>query len=1101
MYRIILYLSIMVVISGCSNDNSEADHLFILLDPQETGIKFSNDLTFDRDFNIYTYRNFYNGGGVAIGDINNDSLPDVYLTANMGPNKLYLNKGNLKFEDITDKAGVAGTRTWSTGVTFVDINGDNYLDIYVCNSGDPGGKEKQNELFVNKGDGTFEEAASRYGIDDQGYSTHAVFFDYDKDGDLDLYLLNNSYQAIGSFNLRRNQRGIRDQEGGDKLYRNDGKTFTDVSEQAGIYGSVIGFGLGVTVGDINMDSWPDIYVSNDFFEKDYIYINNGDGTFSEDMESYLSSISVASMGADMADINNDAKPDIFVTEMLPGEDRRLKTKTTFEDWDKYQYSLKNDYYHQFTRNMLHINNGDGSFTELGRYADVYATDWSWGALISDYDNDGLKDLYITNGIYQDLTDQDFLNYISNEEVMKSMVEGNKVNYEKLIEVIPSEKISNYAFRNQGPSGFKNVAGKWGLDTPSYSNGAAYGDLDNDGDLDLIVNNVNMPLFFYRNNGTENNFIQFSLEGKGNNTRAIGSKVYLYTTTGLQYQEYMPMKGFQSSMDYLIHFGVGTGVQVDSVVIHWPDDQKQIILNPEINKRHYLSQPESGKSFAASDKSYKAILREVSSTISIPFKHNEKPYVDFDRDRLLYLMRSTEGPFIITEDFNGDRREDIFIGGASGQGPTLLLQDGQGQFKPSQESFFESDAENENLHLSASDFDGDGDIDIYATSGSMEFSRHSSGLRDKLYINEGRGRFSRSTHSFLPSTFINTSAVAAEDFDGDGDIDLFVGERMKSQSYGVPADGFLLENSGDGSFNDVTSQKASGLKAIGMIRDATWSDIDNDGVNDLIVVGEYMPIKIFKNTRDSLIDITDKMGLKNSEGWWNTVEVVDIDQDGDLDIIAGNHGTNSRFKSTIDHPVCMHVNDFDKNGSIEQIICVYEGDKSYPLALRHDLIKQLPYIKKRYLSYKDYANQTIEDIFTPEERKNMITLYARELRTSLYLNNGKTFIRKELPPEMQYAPIYALHIQDINGDGNLDLLAGGNLYKVKPEIGRYDSTRGITLLGKGNGDFEYLSNVQSGFTVDGEIRDIDTITIKNKEYIIVTRNNDTVKIFETDQIDS
>ncbi|NNF32878.1 MAG: VCBS repeat-containing protein [Saprospiraceae bacterium] len=1101
MYKKILYLSILLIIVGCSSDNSDAEQLFTLMDSGKTGIKFSNDLTFDRDFNIYTYRNFYNGGGVAIGDINNDSLPDVYLTANMGPNKLYLNKGNLRFEDITDEAGVPGTRTWSTGVTFVDINGDNYLDIYVCNSGDPGGEEKQNELFINNGDGTFKEAAAQYGIDDQGYSTHAVFFDYDKDGDLDLYLLNNSYQAIGSFNLRRNQRGVRDKEGGDKLYRNDGSNFTDVSEQAGIYGSVIGFGLGVTVGDINMDSWPDIYVSNDFFEKDYIYINNGDGTFSEDMESYLSSISVASMGADMADINNDAKPDIFVTEMLPGEDRRLKTKTTFEDWDKYQYSLKNDYYHQFTRNMLHVNNGDGSFTELGRYADVHATDWSWGALISDYDNDGLKDLYVTNGIYQDLTDQDFLNYISNEEVMKSMVEGNKVDYEKLIEVIPSERISNYAFHNQGASGFRNTAEEWGLNTPSHSNGAAYGDLDNDGDLDLIVNNVNMPLFFYRNNGTENNFIQFSLEGKGGNTRAIGSKVYLYTTAGLQYQDYMPMKGFQSSMDYLIHFGVGIGVQVDSVIISWPDDQLQTILNPEVNKRHYLSQPGNGLKFTVSEIDLQGILSDVSSNFSIPFKHEEKPYVDFDRDRLLYLMRSTEGPLLLTEDFNSDGREDIFVGGASGQSPALLLQDRQGQFNLSQTSFFEDDAENENLHLSSGDFDGDGDFDIYATAGSMEFSGQSSGLRDKMYINEGKGQFARKTNSVLPGTYINTSAVAVDDFDGDGDLDLFVGERMKSQSYGVPADGYLLENSGNGNFTDVTSQKASGLKAIGMIRDATWADIDSDGVNDLVVVGEYMPIKIFKNIRDSLVDITEDMGFENSEGWWNTVEVVDIDKDGDLDIIAGNHGTNSRFKSTIDRPVCMHVNDFDLNGSIEQILCVYEGDRSYPLALRHDLIRQLPHIKKRYLSYKEYANQTIEDIFTPEERKNMITLFARELRTSLYLNDGGTYIRKELPVEIQYAPVYALHIQDINGDGNLDILAGGNLFRVKPEIGRYDSSRGITLLGKGDGNFEYLPNAQSGFTVEGEIRDIDTITIRNKEYIIVTRNNDTVKIFETGQIES
>jgi hypothetical protein len=1085
-----------------------ANSLFTLLPSTVTNVDFVNRLDFDRQieskFNIYTYRNFYNGGGVALGDINNDGLIDLFLTSNMESNVLYLNQGNFKFEDISEKAGIKGKGKWSTGVSMVDVNGDGFLDIYVCNSGNLPGDNKRNELFVNNGDLTFTERAKEFGIDNKGYSTHGAFFDYDRDGDLDLYLLNNSSRAIGSFDLKNNIRFERDSLGGDKLFRNDSNKFTDVSKEAGIYGSIIGFGLGVTVGDINQDGWPDIYVSNDFFERDYLYLNNQDGTFRETLTEMMPSISAASMGADMADINNDHYPEIYATDMVPEHNRRLKTKTTFDNWEGYKSAAENGYYYQFTRNMLQLNNSDGTFSEIGRLAGVSSTDWSWGALILDLDNDGLKDIFVANGIYKDLTDQDYIQFFSNRDMIMSIISGNKVDYKTLIESIPSVKIPNYAFKNLGNYMFQNMAESWGLATPSHSNGSAYGDLDNDGDLDLVVSNVNMPLFIYRNETNQkypgNHYLKFILNGEKGNTGAIGARVTSIHKGKITYSEQIPTRGFLSTVDSRPNLGLGPLTLVDSVIVEWPDNRVTLLTNVKTDQSITLYQRDAvvGKGWESRKPLViKSFFQELKASPILDYVHTESNFNDFERESLLYHMLSTEGPGMCKGDVNGDGLEDIYICGAKGQAGALMIQRNDGSFRKSSERAFEEDKVSEDVDCEMFDADCDGDLDLYVASGGNELPESSSGLADRLYLNSGKGQFIRSLQVLPAGKFESTSCVRAADFDKDGISELFVGIRIKPFLYGVPVNGYILENDGKGHFSDVTPKIAPELTRIGMIRDMLWEDVDGDTDLDIILAGDWMPLKIFINENGGFIEKKDAFSSEKTNGWWNCLASGDFDSDGDIDFVAGNLGLNSRFKASMEKPVSMYVNDFDLNGRAEQIICVFDGDTSYPLALKHDLVQQIPALGKKYPTYNSYKNQKITDIFSEAQLKGSIHLDAYLMETSLFLNDGTgSFKRENLPVQVQFSPVYAVKTGDFDGDGYTDLIFGGNLYNVKPEIGRYDASYGTFLRGDGKGGFTFVPAAVTGLRFRGEIRDISELMTTSGKLLVVARSNDSVQVFKT-----
>ena len=1097
---------------------SAGNQLFTRMPPSYTGVTFENRIVESADFNVFTYRNFYNGGGVATADLNGDGLPEIVMTSNQDGPRLYLNQSKFRFRDVTNESGIRykGRGSWATGVTIADVNGDGRLDIYICYAGNGPRALRANELWINQGTGPdgvprFREMAKEYGIADEGYSTQAVFFDYDRDGLLDLFVLNNSPRPVSSFGAR-NTRKVPSEYGGDKLYHNVGGHFVDVTAKAGVFSSEIAFGLGVVATDVNKDGWPDLYVSNDFFEHDYLYINNGNGTFTESIEREMPLISYFSMGLDVADVNNDGWPDVYTTDMLPEDEYRLKSTTSFEAWDVYLTKVKNDFHHQFSRNMLQLNNGDGTFSDIGQLAGVARTDWSWSALIADFDLDGYKDIYVTNGIPRDMTSQDYIAFLVDKS-NETRAEGKTADFLQLTRAMTSTRLPNYAFHNNGGVGggagmtFTNLSSAWGLSTPSFSSGAAYADLDGDGALDLVVNNSNDTAFVYRNNARalegKNHYLQVKLEGTPPNRFAIGATVALIAGSGkreagsaqapqTQYQELEPTRGFQSSVDYVLTFGLGARDTVDTVRVTWPDGKVTTRAKVAANERITVRESDARPAPAAAERA--PLLHDVTDSLGLNFVHRENEFVDFDRERLLLRMLSTQGPFIAAADVNGDGLDDMFIGGAKNQPGKLLIQDRDGSFTSSSDKVFEEDAISEDLGAVFFDANGDGFPDLYVVSGGSEYSEGAPALQDRLYLNDGRGNF-RKAQNALPREAISGSRVVAADFDGDGAIDLFVGGRVVPGHYGIDPPSMLLRNDGKGHFIDVTARVAPELTHLGMVTDAIWRDLDGDGRPELIIVGEWMPVTIFHNDGGRKLTRVKAPGLEKSNGWWNRVIAGDFSGNGRVDFLVGNLGLNTRLHATDKEPLTMYVKDFAHTGFLQQVTAIYNQGVSYPLPLRDDLAASIPALESRYPTYKDYARASMADVLAGLDTSGMIVKQAFTFASSLVRNNGDgSFTLIPLPAEAQFAPVYGLLATDVDGDGKLDLLLAGNFSAVKPEIGSMMTSYGLVLRGNGRGAFTPLRTSESGFLVPGEARDIQRVRTARGDLYVVSRNNDRALAF-------
>lgn len=1106
---LMVFLGCIVSCEGVLEKPGDKKPIFELVDAKTTGIVFENSLTYNEEFNVYLYKGFYNGSGVGLGDLNDDGLLDIFFSGNQVDNKCYLNKGDFKFEDVTAITGLASPNVWSTGVSIIDVNGDGKLDVYVCKAGKPDGKNRHNELFINQGNNaegipTFEESAEQYGINDLGLSVHATFFDMDKDGDLDMYLLNNSiYPNEIVLDSGHELRQSRDKEESNKLYRNDGSIFTDVSEESGIYGSVIGYGLGVSIGDVNRDTWPDIYVANDFFERDYLYINNGDGTFTEELEAMVPEISQGAMGVDISDMNRDGYPDIFVTEMLPKGDARKKTKVVFDSWDTYKLKEGKGYHRQFPRNSFQVNQGKFSdsnktfFSEVSRLSGVDATDWSWGVLLADFDNSGQKEIFVTNGIFKDLTDGDYINFYSNSEEIKQSFREKGTVITELIDLMPSVPLSNHMYTGGQDLSYRETGSEWGIGDPGFSTGSAYGDLDNDGDLDLVVSNINGPPFLYRNSSSDNNhhFLNVSLTANGLNTHAIGSQVTLWADGQQYFQELYPIRGSMSTVDNRLHFGLGNKDHIDSLSIVWPNGAMEMAYDFKVNEFLHFKQPKGTSQTKLPETNPNTNRRfiDVTKEFHIPFRHRENSFVDFNNDKLLYHMISNEGPKLAVSDVNNDGYEDFYVGGAKGYPGVLYFGDSLEKFTASQQVVFEQGKESEDTDAVFVDLDNDGDKDLLIASGGYEFSSASFALADRLYLNDGKGNFTKS-NSF-PSKLGSTSCLAVSDYDNDGDMDIFVGGRVVPLAYGIPANSYLLQNDGTGDFVDITADRAPGFLELGLVTDASWYDYDQDGDDDLFICGEWMPIRGFRNDGGKFVEVTEDLGLKNTNGFWNTLAVADLDNDGDMDMVAGNLGLNTQFRTSLEKPVSLLINDFDKNGKIDHIITVFDGDRAFPIATKSEITAQLPYLLKKYLHYDDYKEKTVTDIFTKDQLDGSLTLNVFETASVALFNENSRFKVKRLPTQAQLAPIYGILIQEIDENGTMEILSGGNQYRAKPQVGIYASSYGNLIEVGKDGNMNILENRDSGFFVQGEIRDIKPIQIAGEKYILVARNDDSLKIFK------
>jgi hypothetical protein len=1094
---------VALALIGCERASTTSERpLFELLAPSATGVSFANKLP-ETGFNIVTYLYYYNGGGVAVGDVDGDGLPDLYFTSNIGPNRLYRNKGNYQFEDITDKAGVADPDGWKTGVTMADVNGDGKIDIYVSGV-DYLTMHGRNVLYINNGDGTFTDRTKEYGLEHVGYSTQAVFFDYDGDGDLDMYLLDHSTHSQRA--LESDNQSASGPRTSDRLFRNDGGHFTDVTEQAGLHDGIDGYGLGIVVSDFNFDGCPDIYVANDFQGDDYLYFNNCNGKFTESIATATGHTSRFSMGVDAADFNNDGRTDIVTLDMLPEREDILKTSANAESFNLYNLRLRAGFHPQFARNNLQLNRGMGKFSEIGYLAGMSATDWSWSPLFADLDNDGWKDLYITNGIYRRPNDMDYISYVGNEAIQTALARGDSAANMSVLRHMPQVPLPNYAYRNNRNLTFTNVAEEWGLAQPGFSNGAVYADLNNSGSLDLVVNNINAPASIYRNHSREinkNHFLVVRLQGSGANTGGIGTRVELHQNGATQVLEQEPTRGFLSSVDPRLHFGLGASNRVDSLTVIWPNHRFQTLTNLTGDTTITVSQKDATQTYqypgVASGRRQRTVaaqplFSDITAKTGVSFKHEENNFVDFNREPLMPHLLSTEGPALAVGDVNGDGLDDFYVGGAKWQPGKLFVQQSNGTFRSTNQAALAADSLNEDVDAVFFDANGDGYQDLFVVSGGNEFWGNEDALRPRLYLNDGHGNFQKAKDA-LPDIFENGSCVVAGDFNGDGSPDLFVGSRVVSRNYGVIPKSHLLENDGHGHFTDVTLERAPELSEAGMVSSAAWTDYDHDGKLDLVVVGEWMPVRVFHQENGKFVDRTKEAGLSDTNGWWSSVTAVDLRGTGRQDLVLGNLGLNSYLRASRKEPARLYLNDFSHTGGLEQILTFYKNGVSYPLAGRDELVQKIPSLGSKYPSYKDFGASRIEDIFPAADLKSATVREAYTFASSVALNNADgTFTVRQLPTEAQFAPIYAALAQDFDGDGHVDLLVGGNLFGVAPALGRYDASYGLELRGKGDGQFEPVDIEQSGIEIDGQIRRIRSLRGANgQRLVVVARNNDKLEI--------
>ena len=1098
--RSVITIIIVSIISSCSNHKTDQPVLFETLGADKTGLHFINKLTPTDSFNMFHYMYFYNGAGVGAGDFNNDGKIDLFFASNQGDNKLYLNEGDLKFKDVTVDAKIPKDKGWSTGVSVIDINNDGLLDIYICKVGNYETLHGKNQLLICKGikNGIpyYEDEAAQYGLDFSGFSTQAVFFDYDGDGDLDMFLLNHSVHQNGTFAPRDNFLGTYNELSGDRMFRNDGNNhFTDVTKESKINSSAISYGLGIAVADINLDGWPDLYIGNDFHENDYLYINQHNGTFTEEGSQRMMHTSQFSMGVDVADVNNDGYPEIISMDMLPSDPYMLKRSLGEDEYDIFYHKISVGYNYQYTRNNLQYNRKNGMFSEVGLYSGVYATDWSWAPLWMDFDNDGLKDLFISNGIPKRMNDMDYVNFVSNEEIQQKLRE-NKMDEKDmaLVNKFPEIKIPNKFFLNKGNLSFEDAGASISNDKPTFSNGAVYADLDNDGDLDVVVNNIDDAVMIYENKSNDKKdkpFVEIKLKGAANNINAIGAKVVLFANNEIRTYEKNPARGFQSSMEIPLHIGL-VNTKVDSAFLIWPDNSFQSISLS--NKESHISftyqkglpKFDYGK-ITSHWKNETKPMEEITVQTGLNYVHHENPFIEFNREFLIPHMVSTEGPALAVADINHDGLEDVFIGSSKTFHNAIFLQQPNGKFIQTKQPLMLLDSMMEDVDAQFIDVNNDGNLDLVIASGGNEYYGQDEHLKPRVYLNDGKANFKKLENAF-GDIFVTQSCVVPFDFNGDGFVDLFIGGRSVPWEYGKTPRSYLLQNDGTGKFIDVTEKYSKELGNIGMVTQALWFDINKDGQKDLIVCCEWGGITAFINNKNSFT----KKELTDKKGWWNFVLPVDINNDGNIDLIAGNLGLNSRLHATDKEPVRLYYNDFDDNGKKEQILTYYLNGKEIPFANKDELQKQMPAIKKKFLYADDFAKSTLDQIFSKEKLQNAQLLTANYFSNAVLINHGNlNFTTEALPWEAQLSSLRDAIVIDANGDNLPDILIAGNYYDNNIQMGRYDADYGTLLINKGNGKF-VTENI-NGLQIKGQVRHIKSININHQPAFILAKNNDSTII--------